>query len=178
MPEKRSGTHRINVFLTDDAYQNFTNYISTNYSAADSYGVKSEVANAAISCYCSNVNNKASCGVDPSVVLRDFMNNVNKELGLEEEVKQEEFKETLDRVIEEHKETLDKLADTPTDDDAQWRKTYPDAEEERLKAEYEAECAAAQNLAQAEDEGRWQEEQEENDRREAENQGLEGDEEI
>lgn len=93
MPEKRSGTHRINVFLTDDTYQNFTNYISTNYSAADSYGVKSEVANAAISCFCANMNNRASCGVDANIVVGDFIDNVNKELGLEEEVAYEEYKE-------------------------------------------------------------------------------------
>ena len=54
MPEKRSGTHRINMFLTEDAYQTFTNYVSNNYTAADAYGARSEVINNAVLSFCSN----------------------------------------------------------------------------------------------------------------------------
>jgi hypothetical protein len=70
----------------------------------------------------------------------------------------ESFKELIGRVIEEHKEILDALADDG-------------------KAEYEAECTAAQSQAQAEDEAEWQAEQDdERDRLAAEHNGPEGDE--
>lgn len=49
-------------------------------------------------------------------------------------------------------------------------------EEAKAKAEYEAECAAAQSLTDKENEERWEEEQAEDERREAESRGPEGEE--
>lgn len=81
----------------------------------------------------------------------------------------ESFKEMLNRVIEENKEVLDALAEYD-------KRPIGNAFEE-MKVGYEAECTAAQSLAQAEAEAQWREERDaEMDREAAEHSGPEGDE--
>jgi hypothetical protein len=132
MPEKRKETERFTFYLSKPTAAALNNYVSTNYTMPDSYGAYSQTADAAISCFCANMNNSASCGSDPNLLsdtevnkfLENFTENITKELGLEEEaayesdmrggeeyINDKEFKEVLDRVMEEHKETLDKLSD-------------------------------------------------------------------
>ena len=89
MPEKRSGTHRVTTFLPDNVYENMNNYIATYYTADNAYGARSEVISSAVSCFCSNMNNRSSCGVD--------INHVDEA--------------SIRRLIEKHKDTLDKLGD-------------------------------------------------------------------
>ena len=93
MPSKREGTRRVTFFIPDKTYESMQNYISMNYSAADSYGSRSAVASAAISCFCANMNNKTSCGIDTNLVDGEM----------------------IKRVTEEHKETLDELSDVKED---------------------------------------------------------------
>ena len=87
MPSKREGTRRVTFFIPDETYDEMRDYISTNYSAGDSYGARSRVISNALSCYFAGHE-----------VKMDYTTA-----------------EIIDRTIEEHKETLDELSDVKED---------------------------------------------------------------
>lgn len=100
MPEKRKETERFTFYLSKNTADALNNYVSLNYTMADGYGAYSQTADAAISCFCSNMNNRTSCGVDPNIIVENFMNNINKELGLEEEAAYEERMDKLKQELD------------------------------------------------------------------------------
>ncbi len=103
MPNKRKGTRGVSFFIPDEKYELLENYISNNYTPEERYGARSEVITNAVSCFCSNMNNKASCGMDAGAFT---INSINEPIG-----------PIIDRIIKEHKETLDKLTDEEVKND-------------------------------------------------------------